>query len=105
MMLEKSLKEELDMLSKIYNVRQDDLEENANEDRKILAEKLNHMTIEKIEETLKEKIEEENTRQKVLEELDKLIENYEIKMAYYAEKNYKQGFKDAIKLYSQCHQD
>lgn len=102
---EKILKEKLDMLNKIYNVRQEDLEENANEDRRILAEKLNNTSMEKIEEILKNKIKEDDERQKLLKQLDELIENYEIKMAYYAEKNYKQGFKDAIKLYMQCSQE
>ena len=36
-----------------------------------------------------------------MKELEELIENYEIQIAYYSQKNYKRGFKDAINLYTQ----
>ena len=96
------INEELDMLDKIYNARQQDFERRANMDRQILADKLNNITIEEVEGVIKENIEEQYKKQELMEKLDKLVENYEIKMAYYMEKGYKQGFKDGVNLLKQC---
>ena len=97
-----NIKENLDMLDKIYTARQYDFEDRANMDRKELADKLNHITIEEVEAVIQKNIEEEYKKQELMEKLDKLVENYEIKMAYYMEKGYKQGFKDGVNLLKQC---
>ncbi len=97
-----NIKENLDMLDKIYTARQYDFENRANIDRKELADKLNHITIEEVEAVIQKNIEEEYKKQELMEKLDKLVENYEIKMAYYMEKGYKQGFKDGVNLLKQC---
>lgn len=97
-----NIKENLDMLDKIYTARQYDFEDRANIDRKELADKLNHITIEEVEAVIQKNIEEEYKKQELMEKLDKLVENYEIKMAYYMEKGYKQGFKDGVNLLKQC---
>ena len=39
---------------------------------------------------------------KVIKDIQKLVEDYEIKIACYSEKNYKIGFKDAFSLCKQC---
>ena len=96
------IKENMDMLDKIYNARQYDLENRASIDRKELAEKLNHITIDEVQSLIRENIQEQYKQQELIEKLDKLIENYEIKMAYYMEKGYKQGFKDGVNLIKQC---
>ena len=96
------IKEEMNMLDKIYIARQYDFEEQANKDRQKLANKLNNITIEEVEAVIQENIEEQYKKQELIEKLDKLVENYEIKMAYYMEKGYKQGFKDGINLFKQC---
>ncbi len=46
-----------------------------------------------------------NEKKEVICKIEKLIENYEIQIAYYSKKNYKQGFKDAFLLYTQCIKD
>lgn len=97
-----NIKENIDMLDKIYTARQYDFESRANMDRKELADKLNHITIEEVEAVIQKNIEEEYKKQELMEKLDKLVENYEIKMAYYMEKGYKQGFKDGVNLLKQC---
>lgn len=97
-----NIKENLDMLDKIYTARQYDFENRANIDRKELADKLNQITIEEVEDVIQKNIEEEYKKQELMEKLDKLVENYEIKMAYYMEKGYKQGFKDGVNLLKQC---
>lgn len=94
--------ENLDMLDKIYAARQYDFESKASIDRKELENKLNHITIDEVEAVIQQKIKEEDNRQELIEKLDKLVENYEIKMAYYMEKGYKQGFKDGVNLLKQC---
>lgn len=96
------MKESINMLDKIYEARQYDFEKRANIDRKELAKKLNHVTIEEVEAVIQENIEEQYKKQELMEKLDKLVENYEIKMAYYMEKGYKQGFKDGVNLLKQC---
>ena len=96
------IKENIDMLDKIYTARQYDFEKSANIDRKELANKLNHITIEEVEDVIQKNIEAQYKKQELMEKLDKLVENYEIKMAYYMEKGYKQGFKDGVNLLKQC---
>lgn len=97
-----NIKGNIDMLDKIYEARQNDFEKRANMDRKELAEKLNHITIEEVEAVIQKNIEEQFQKKELMEKLDKLVENYEIKMAYYMEKGYKQGFKDGVNLIKQC---
>lgn len=99
------IKQKLDMLEKIYLVREEELEQENKIDKNELKEKLNKVTIEEIENKIK-KITEKNADLKETKEIVKglelLIENYEMQIDYYKEKNYKIGFKDAINLYTQC---
>ncbi len=96
---------ELNVLEKIYNARQCDFEKRANIERKELASKLNEVTLEEMEKITIETIKEQEKRQEVLEKLDQLVENYEIKMAYYMEERYKQGFKDGVNLMKECNEN
>lgn len=98
-------KDELNVLEKIYNARQCDFEKRANIERKELASKLNEVTLEEMEKITIETIKEQEKRQEVLEKLDQLVENYEIKMAYYMEERYKQGFKDGVNLMKECNEN
>ena len=101
-MNEIDVEEKINMLDRIYNTRMYDFEQNANIDRKELAEKLNNVTMEEIEKILQDSLKEQYKKQEIIGKLDKLVENYEIKMAYYMEKRYKQGFIDAIHLIKEC---
>lgn len=96
------MKENSDMLDRIYTVRQYDFEKKANIDREELSKKLNGITIEEIKEIIQENKGEHCKKRELVEKLEKLIENYEIKMAYYMEQRYKQGFRDGINLLRQC---
>lgn len=93
---------ELNVLEKLYNARQCDFEQRANAERRELASKLNGVTLEEMEKAIIEAVKEQEKKQEVLEKLDKLVENYEIKMAYYMEERYKQGFKDGVNLIKEC---
>ncbi len=95
-----NMSEKLNMLDKIYSFRELDFEEESSKDRKEIAKKLNDATLEEMEKAIKENIKEQSQREQVLQILEKLIENYEIQTAYYMEKRYKQGFKDAMNLLS-----
>lgn len=91
-----------DMLSKIYDARQEELQEEDKMDRIALKNELNGIELEKIEETIKSLNEDISIKEKVMKDIQKLVEDYEIKIAYYSEKSYKVGFKDAFSLCKQC---
>lgn len=105
---EETLTRKLDMLEKIYETRELDFEEENKKDRMILSELSHGVSLEEIEANLKQllkKIEKDKQTKEdksILEQLERLIENYEIQVAYYSQKNYKRGFKDAVQLYTQC---
>ncbi len=92
----------IDMLSKIYDVRQEELQSEDGMDRRILKSELNGIELEKIEETIKSLNEDIVVKEKVINDVQKLVEDYQLKIAYYSEKNYKIGFKDAFSLCRQC---
>ena len=104
MELEKRLKGEVDMLDKIYGMRQEEMELESKQDRKELKSKLNEVQFEEIEKEIENKLieKEKNGKKKIIEKIALLIENYEIQISYYSEKNYKQGFRDGLGLYNQC---
>lgn len=91
-----------DMIGKIYNARQEELQEESRMDRAILKNELSGIELEKIEETIKSLNDDIDIKEKVIKDIQKLVEDYEIKIAYYSEKNYKIGFKDAFSLCKQC---
>ena len=101
-MKENAMNEKVDMLAKIYEIRQCDFEELSSMEREEIKEKISHITIEEIQEIIEKNIAEQSIIEDLSEKLDKLIEDYEIKMAFYMEKRYKQGFQDAIRLIHQC---
>lgn len=113
MSLSDKINERLDMLDKIYLARQEELEQENTQTRETLKKKLNKISLEEIEEAIEnqfQKIEKIQCKQEailkekgaIIHKIELLIENYELQIAYYSEKNYKSGFKDAICLCAQC---
>ena len=98
----------LDMLDKIYDTRQVDFEAENRRDREILSKIAKEVTFEEIQEKIEDILEEvggsklKQEKEEVLDRIEGLMENYEVQIAYYSQKNYKRGFKDAISLYTQC---
>ena len=92
------LTENLEMLNKLYEARQENLGKISN----ALQNKLNDVSVEEVQKLIQENIENNKNRDKVLKELDLLIEDYEIKMSDFMEQSYKQGFKDAFNLFVEC---
>ena len=97
-MEDKTLMNNLDMLNKIYSIREEELGKCSKE----LQEKLNDVSMEEVQKLIEKNIESNKEKEKVLNNLDMLVENYEIKMADYQEQSYKQGFKDAFELFLEC---
>lgn len=93
-----NLTENLDMLNKIYVAREEELGKLSND----LKEKLNDITVEEVQDLIEKNLESSKEKEKVLNDLDLLIENYEMKMSNYMENSYKQGFKDAFDLFLEC---
>ena len=93
-----NMEDKLEILDVLYNARL----ENLTECTKDIKNKLNNSSIEELHEILQKAIDNTEKKDKILKELDLIIENYEIKMANYIEKGYKQGFKDAFELFSEC---
>lgn len=92
---------ENNILDKIYYMRQYEFEEETLQDRKYLMNKLHDVSQNDIEKVIKDEWKE---KKKIINMLNQLIENYEIKIGYYEEKRYKQGFKDGMNLYKICNQ-
>ena len=86
------------MLDELYNIREEEIGRNIKE----LKNKLNNVSQEQIQKVIEKSVENIDDRNKILKDLDLLLENYEIKMASYMEEGYKQGFKDAFKLVMEC---
>lgn len=92
------LSENVTMLDELYNIREEEIGRNIKE----LKNKLNNISQEQIQKLIEKSVENIDDRNKILKDLDLLLENYEIKMASYMEEGYKQGFKDAFKLVMEC---
>lgn len=92
------------MIDRIYCMRQEEIEMESKQDRKVLNSKLNKVQLEEIEKEIEDKLieKDKNSKRKIINQIELLIENYEIEISYYSEKNYKQGFKDGLGLYNQC---
>lgn len=86
------------MLDELYNIKEEKIGRNIKE----LKNKLNNVSQEQIQKLIEKSVENIDDRNKILKDLDLLLENYEIKMASYMEGGYKQGFKDAFKLVMEC---
>ena len=87
--------ENLNMLNTIYQAREEELGIISEDFRK----KLNDVTIEEIQNLIEKNLESSTEKRKVLNDLELLIENYEMKMSNFMENSYKQGFKDAFDLF------
>lgn len=99
------MKEKEDILDMFFNLRQEDLLEKRKEDIKVLEKSLKDITTGQLQNTIRNLPEECNEiKEKLSEQLNDLVINYQIKMAYYDKKYYKQGFNDAIMLNCSCRQ-
>lgn len=92
------MKEE-NIIDTFFNIRQDEFLEEMAEDISVLSPILKRENKRKLQENIDEIPNEyEELKTKLKNDVEDLISNYEIKMAYYHKKYYKQGFKDAVML-------
>lgn len=97
-----SMKEQ-NIIDTFFDLRQDDMLEEMDTDRASLRnvlKQINQKELKNIINTLPD--EYETVKKDLYEKIDNLVGDYEIKMAYYNKKYYKQGFHDAIMINSKC---
>ena len=76
-----NLTENLDILNKIYSTREEELGKMT----EILKGKLNNVTVEDVQNLIEKSLDNSKEKNKVLEDLDMLVENYEMKMSSFME--------------------
>ena len=93
------MKKQDNIVERFFSLRQGDLLEEMGEDRKVLKSSLKQINNKQLKETMsKLPSEYEDVKKQIYEYIEDLTNDYEIKMAYYDKKYYKQGFEDAILL-------
>ena len=96
-----SMKKQDNMLDRFFILRQGDLLEEMKEDREALKSSLKQLNDKKLHESMSQLPQEyDQVKKQIYEYIEDLANDYEIKMAYYDKKFYKQGFEDAVLL--QC---
>ena len=94
------MRKQENMIEQFFKLRQGDLLEEMGEDREILRNSLKQINNKRLIESMSKLPEEyEEIKRQIYEYIEDLANDYEIKMAYYDKKYYKQGFEDAVLLH------
>ena len=97
------MKEDQNILDTFFNIRQEDLLDEMDTDRAYLKSRLKQIRRQGINDTIDQLPEEYVTlKNELYQKIEELVGDYEIKMAYYNKKYYKQGFHDAVMLNCKC---
>lgn len=97
------MEENENILDTFFNLRQEDLLEESNQDSDCLKNALKQVSMKDLQESVDGLPNEyEDVKNKVYNYIDTITANYEIKRAYYDKKYYKQGFNDAIMINCCC---
>ncbi len=97
------MEKDYSLLDKLFGYREEELSENIEVDTRCFKQILKNVKQEDIIKLIENLPDEYNEIKKdVLNKIDELIANYNIKISYYNKKYYKQGFKDAIDLFNTC---
>ena len=100
------MKEKQNLVDCYFVLRQDDLMEQMQQDRNCLRKVLKQTSSKELEDTINQLPEECNDiKNELYQKFEDLVGDYEIKLAYYNKKYYKQGFFDAIQLNCICKED
>lgn len=95
--------EDYNILDNFFYLRDEEISEDIESDTKYLKTVLKNVKEESIEQRIQTLPEEYNDIKKdILSKINDLIGDYNIKIAYYNKKYYKQGFRDAIDLCNTC---
>ena len=95
--------EEYNLIDRFFEYREEENLVNIQTDLNILKNKvrdLNRKEINKIFETIPE--ENSNLKEQLINSVDNLVADYNVLMAYFNKKYYKQGFEDANYLRKEC---
>lgn len=97
------MEKEYNAIDKFFSYREDDIIESLQRDSSKINNGIKGIKIEDIKATIEEIPQEsKNLKTKIEEQIDNLVADYNIRLAYYNKKYYKQGFNDAIKLNLIC---
>ncbi len=95
--------EDENIIDTFFKQRQEDLLEEMSFDRNALKTVLKQENRKRIQDNIDEIPKEyRQLKENLTKNIEDLISNYEIKMAYYDKKYYKQGFQDAIMIQCCC---
>lgn len=95
--------EEYNIIDKLYNLREEDSIMNVQTDIITLKNKIKGIKKEEITKLINN-ISQENKeiKEKLTHSIDNLVADYNIMLAYYNKKYYKQGFEDALEIERKC---
>ncbi len=97
------MENEYDLIDRVFEYREEKSLESIQQDFDILKDKVKHIKKEEIDKLISAIPTQYNLIKKQLtSNIENLIMDYNITMAYYNKKYYKQGFKDATKLNNIC---
>lgn len=90
---------EYDLVDKYFKNREEDLLLDVQLDINALKTRVKGINRQEISKLISQLIKEDSkSKEKLLDSIDNLIADYNILIAYYNKKFYKQGFKDAIEI-------
>lgn len=99
------MEKEYNLLDRFFSYREEEFLEEIDDDIKSLKNRLKCVDKKEIKNIIKD-IPKENIelKEKLENSIDNLIADYNVLVAYYNKKFYKQGFNDAIMLNCKCNQ-
>ena len=92
--------EEYKLIDKLFEIREEDGIKDIQNDMSYLKNRVKGIKREQIE-SLISGVPQEN-KEKILSNIDNLVADYNIMLAYYNKKYYKQGFEDALEIGRRC---
>lgn len=97
--------EEYKLIDKLFEYRQDDNIADIQNDIIALKNKVKGVKQKEIIKLISNLSQDNiNLKEKLIESIDNLVEDYNIMLAYYNKKYYKQGFEDALEIERKCKQ-
>lgn len=97
------MEKEYNLLDRFFSYREEEFLDEIDNDIKVLKERLKDIDKKEIKNIISS-IPEENAelKEKLGDSIDNLVADYNILVAYYNKKFYKQGFNDAVMLNCKC---
>ncbi len=92
--------EEYKLIDELFKIREEDGIKDIQADMSFLKNRVKGVKREEIE-SLISCVPQAN-KEKILSDIDNLVADYNIMLAYYNKKYYKQGFEDAVEIQRQC---